>query len=88
MIIMTWKDGIKKEAADFSRGMEAAKRLAKNFGHASWFQVENDDEFMAKLQKRFDESYEKYGGQDINVRDLIRNINRLNGAFLHLTKEE
>jgi len=85
---MTWKDGIKKEAADFSRGMEAAKSLAKNHDHASWFQVENDDEFMAKLQKRFDESYEKYGGQDINVRVLIRSIGQLNGAFLHLTEDE
>ena len=79
-----WKDTIKKEMANFSRGKEAAKRLLKNYDHPAWFQVENDDEFMAELQKRFDE----LGGMDFSVRDLIRGIVRLNGAFKTLTKEE
>jgi len=43
---------------------------------------------MGKFQKLFDESYEKYGWQDINVRVLIRSIGQLNGAFLHLTDDE
>ncbi len=79
-----WKDEIKKEAANFKRGRKAAKRLWKKHDHPAWFQVENDDEFMAELQKRFDE---RTGGTNINVRELIRSYILLIGAFRSLTKE-